>query len=232
MAYKSNLGWTIVKKIPGNMLENIVKNKNRENLLYIYLIFIIVSFMHILFLLKRKKENRDLIFTLRKIQNRENIEKLPKEYKKKENIFQELCNIQSIIENLEKETYIDQITGLYTETYLDYHKKELEKSEKKLLLIQYKNLSEIKNQYGKSVVELVLKRGAMTLKALKENNELVFRINRDTLAIVLNPNEIEKKTDYIIAEILNYKWKLYNIYINLSWEITSIEEYANSKLQK
>mgnify|MGYP006874227074 CR=1 FL=1 len=41
-------------------------------------------------------------------------------------------------------------------------------------------------------MELVLKRGAMTLNALKEVDEVVLRVNRETLGIVLNSNEIEK----------------------------------------
>ncbi len=74
-------------------------------------------------------------------------------------------------------------------------------------------------------MELVLKRGAMTLNALKEVDEVVLRVNRETLGIVLNSNEIEKKSSYIISEILNYRWKMHNIYLKLSWKIVNIEEY-------
>ena len=41
----------------------------------------------------------------------------------------------------------------------------------------------------------------MTLNALKEVDEVVLRVNRETLGIVLNSNEIEKKSSYIISEI-------------------------------
>ena len=65
----------------------------------------------------------------------------------------------------------------------------------------------------------------MTLNALKEREEIALRIDKNTIALVLNSNEIEEKSNYIISEILNYKWRLYNIYLKLSWKILTIEEY-------
>ena len=66
------------------------------------------------------------------------------------------------------------------------------------------NLSEIKNQYGKNVVELVLKRGALTINALKEADEPDVRLTKDSLAIIFKSGDTQKRAHYIIDEILNY----------------------------
>lgn len=226
--YKNNLGWTMVKKIPKNILFEIEHKINKEKYFYISMYFILTSFLHVLYILKRNKETNSVFKALRSVQNRENIQKSLKKSRKSENIFQEICNIQKIIENLEKETYKDQETGLYSQNYLNYNIGEFLNTDKKILLLNYENLSEIKNQHGKNVVELVLKRGAMTLNALKEIDEVALRLNKETLGIIINPNEIEKKSNYIISEILNYKWKMHNIYLKLSWEIMTVEEYLRN----
>lgn len=223
--YKNELGWTLVKKIPRSILIDIEKRINKDRYIYISIYFILVTLLHFLYFMKQKHQSSALFKSLRALQNRENIGVPFVRNKLNENIFQEISNIQSIIVNLEKETYRDEETGLYSKNYFDSYMEEFIRTDKRILIIHYKNLNEIRNHHGKSVVDLVLNRGAMTLNGLKDVDEVALRIDKETLGIVLNSSEAEKKSNYIISEILNYKWKMHNIYLQLSWDIMTIEEF-------
>ena len=75
------------------------------------------------------------------------------------------------------------------------------------------------------MVELVLKRGAMTINALKEADEPAVRLTKDSLAIIFKSGETQKRALYIIVEILNYQWKLRNINLNIFPNLIDFDEY-------
>jgi len=186
--------------------------------------------IHIIYMFKTNSKILKLVDILKAIQNRDDISQfVPSEMRGAEiKVIEEVYSIQKLVESLEKEVLRDEETGLYSEIYLLNYGKTLVKKEQKILLIKYLNLSEIKNQYGKNVVELVLKRGAMTLNALKGSDELAFRLEKDTLAIVLNNDEINRRANYIIEEILNYKWKLHNITLSIAPSLIKFEDYKKT----
>ena len=222
---KNSLQWTIVKKIPK---ENLVSlNKSGNNIYYLFVLLVMLALIHILYNFKVNEKNRKALDLLKAIKNREDIKDLfPKKITSSEKkLVEEIYSIQRLIDDLEKEVLRDEETGLFSESYLLTYGKTLVKKEQKILLLKYLNLGEVKNQYGKDVVELVLKRGAMTLNAMKEREELTFRLEKDTLAIVLNSGDVEKRANYIVDEILNYKWKLHNISLSLTATLLGFEEY-------
>ena len=74
-------------------------------------------------------------------------------------------------------------------------------------------------------MELVLKRGAMTINALKEADECALRLDKESLAIILKNGDTQKRAHYIIDEILNYKWKLHNINLSIFPSLLEFDEY-------
>lgn len=223
--YKNSFGWTLVSKIPRENLNALNKN---ENTIYFYFIgLMMVALIHILYVVKNRDKNFVLIDLLKAIQNREDLESvfLEKKNREESSVINELYNIQKMVEVLEKEILRDEETGLYNEIYLSNYAKVLSKKSQKILIIKYLNLSELKNQYGKNVVELVLKRGAMTLNALKEADEQAIRIDKDSIALILNNGDINQRANYIVDEILTYKWKLHNINLSIAPTLLRFEDY-------
>lgn len=221
--FKNNFGWTLVSKIPNNKLKEL-----KLNSIYLYLtVFLMLAFSHILYMIKNKDKTLFLIDILKAIQNREDLEGVfpEKRNPSEDAVIVELHNIQKIVEELEKEILRDEQTGLYNEIFLNNYGKKFLENGQKILVIKYLNLSEIKNNYGKNVVELVLKRGAMTLNAMKEADECALRLDKDTLAVILNSGDYNKRAHYIVNEILNYKWKLHNINLSIVPTLMNFEEY-------
>ena len=225
---KNRFDWTIVKKLPKEKIANF--NKNENNIYYVFALIVMLALIHIIYMFKSNSKILNLVEILKALQNRDDISQfVPPDMRTAElKVIEEVYTIQKLIENLEKEVLRDEETGLYSEVYLLNYGKTMVKKEQKILLLKYLNLSEIKSQYGKNVVELVLKRGAMTLNALKGSDELAFRLEKDTLAIVLNNDEINRRANYIIEEILNYKWKLHNITLSIAPSLVKFEDYKKT----
>ena len=172
--------------------------------------------------------NKKYLTALKAVQSRDSLEQLMENVETDSNeglFFDEVKLLQTKIENLERELLKDEETDLYNNTYLKNYGKSYMNKNQKILVIKYLNLPEIKNQYGKNVVELVLKRGSMTINALKESDEPAIRLDKNSLAVILKTDDSQKRAHYIIDEILNYQWKLHNISLNIFPSLLDFDEY-------
>jgi len=222
----SSNNWILVTRIPREILTQFKIDKEFINL--ILFISILIFVMYQLYLFIDSKMNKKYLTALKAVQSRDNLDELMEDVEKDSNeglFFDEVKALQVRIENLERELLRDEETGLYNETYLKNYGKNFINKGQKILVIKYLNLSEIKNQYGKNVVELVLKRGAMTINALKEADEPAVRLTKDSLAIIFKSGDTQKRAHYIIDEILNYQWKLHNINLNIFPNLIDFDEY-------
>ena len=222
----SSNNWILVTRIPREILTQFKIDKEFINL--ILFISILIFVMYQLYLFIDSKMNKKYLTALKAVQSRDNLDELMEDVEKDSNeglFFDEVKALQVRIENLERELLRDEETGLYNETYLKNYGKNFINKGQKILVIKYLNLSEIKNQYGKNVVELVLKRGAMTVNALKEADEPAVRLTKDSLAIIFKSGDTQKRAHYIIDEILNYQWKLHNINLNIFPNLIDFDEY-------
>ena len=218
--------WMLVTKISKEVLKQFKLDKEFINL--ILFISILIFVMYQLYLFIDNKMNKKYLTALKAVQSRDNLDKLMEDIENDSNeglFFDELKTLQIKIENLERELLRDEETGLYNETYLKNYGNFFINKGQKILVIKYLNLSEIKNQYGKNVVELVLKRGAMTINALKESDEPAIRLEKNSLAIILKNGDTQKRAHYIIDEILNYQWKLHNINLSIFPSLVDFDEY-------
>ena len=218
--------WILVTKIPKETLKQFGMDKGFINL--ILFISILIFVMYQLYHYSNNKMNKKYLNALKAVQSRDNLDELMNDIEKDSDealFFEEIKTLQIRIENLERELLKDEETGLYNEIYLKNYGKSFMNKNQKILIIKYLNLPEIKSQYGKNVVELVLKRGAMTINALKEADECALRLDKESLAIILKNGDTQKRAHYIIDEILNYKWKLHNINLSIFPSLLEFDEY-------
>lgn len=228
------LNWVIIMKISKNEMTEYIEifTKNIAIVILILVVFLIVFYE----LQKNKviRQNKIIVSYLKKIKNGEHTGELLQLFNEKScyyEIYEELNNLQTKIESIEKELIRDDETGLYNQIYVTKYGGNSTENDYKILIIKYQNLFEINENYGKNVVDLVLKRGAMTINALKESDEYGVKIDENSIAIVLKNGNMEKRASYIIEEILNYKWKLHNIDLILLYDLINFDQYRLSLLK-
>jgi GGDEF domain-containing protein len=178
------------------------------------------------------KRNKEIITSIRHLRetNHHDIDIHLKKLIKKDNLYNEVYDEILKLTAVEKNLYKDADTGLYNKEYLNLNNAKWGEKDYNMLIVQYKNLQNIRNIYGSGIVDLVVKRGALTLKNSCEEDEFGIRWTRNILCLLIKKDITTERTDKIIEEITNYKWKLSNLKVEIKFEL--IENFCLNKINE
>lgn len=219
----SKYKWKLISVTPKD-ITGMYTNKLRNLMVVLLVVFIVVIFiLYEIQVFKIVQKNKELTLLIRELRE-DNIYDFEKHRQKLNTkdylyseIYDEVYNLSVKWNKVGKELYKDDETGLYKKNYLEDNAGNWPKSSYELLLLTYSNLDEIREKYGESIAELVLKRGALVYKNHKKPGELGLRYNRDTLGLVVEKNDSRERINKIIKEIEEYKWKLTDLKVEVNW---------------
>lgn len=227
---KSN--WKFISITPVSSVESYSKEINISILLIIAVSLLTLFITYELIILTINKRNKEIITSIRHLRetNHHDIDIHLKKLIKKDNLYNEVYDEILKLTSVEKNLYKDIDTGLYNKEYLNLNNAKWTDNQYDMLVLKYQNLQEIRNIYGKGIVDLVVKRGSLTFKSACAEDEFGIRFKYDTLCLLIKKDDSRKKSEKIIKEITNYKWKLSNLKAKMKFHL--IENFNLEKIKE
>lgn len=225
-------GWKLIALTPSASIKIYKREINISILLILAVSLVTLFITYELITSTINKRNKEIITSIRHLRetNHHDIDIHLKKLIKKDNLYNEVYDEILKLTAVEKNLYKDGDTGLYNKEYLNLNNAKWNERDYNMLIVQYKNLQNIRNIYGNGIVDLVVKRGALTLKNSCEEDEFGIRWTRNILCLLIKKDITTERTDSIIEEITNYKWKLSNLKVDIKFEL--IENFNLNKINE